>query len=242
MREIENYTFRHVSYSTLTGPYKRTEKDLPLSQKVHEFTQQFSSSHNREKLTSIKGRTDLELGIRQMFSAQRFPAIYAPFTSDPLGRSNNQMHLQSSVPNPGMYSTYPMVQNQQRFGPPVGQFNSLGHSIQSQAQNQATSVPVEDMIQFLVDDRRRDLTHDNAIFLLMNSIKKNRHCDKVLADLYSGQPIQPEFLIQSILADRLKDVQVSEIIEKVICDRVGNRKTDAGILLLISSREIDFWT
>ena len=54
--------------------------------------------------------------------------------------------------------------------------------------------------------------------------------------------IQPEFLIQSILADRLKDVPVSEIIEKVICDRVGNRKTDAGILLLISSREIDFWT
>jgi hypothetical protein len=182
-----------------------------------------------------------------MFSTQQFPAVYAPFSSDPMRRSNiyqAPMVLQSRGTNPDMYSltsAYPMAQIKQRFGMPVGHYNLLGHPFQPQPQIPLTcpiqnktelaypAVQSEDLVKFLVDDRRRDLNYDNAIYRLFNSIKQNRHSDKVLAALYTGQPIQPEFLLHCILSDRMKVLKVSEIIEKILYDRLNNRKTDAGI-------------
>jgi hypothetical protein len=100
--------------------------------------------------------------------------------------------------------------------------------IQNKTELADPAVQSEDLVKFL----RRDLNYDNAIYRLFNSIKQNRHSDIVLAALYTGQPIQPEFLLHCILSDRMKDLKVSEIIKKVLCDRLNNRKTDAGILII----------
>ena len=198
-----------------------------------------------------------------MFSAQQQSASScSPFSCDPLDQLNyplsfypfNRMQSNKNqlLGMPSFESTYqnPTGQFQQGLRFPTGQINYLERPIQSQiplnylTQQRAgynlgqyqtnANLPREELVQCLVDDRRRDLTNDAAVTALLKSLKQNRHADKVVASLVSGEPIQDLQLVRGILADRLKDVQVSEIIEKVIGDRMVNRKTDAGILLLIS--------
>lgn len=85
------------------------------------------------------------------------------------------------------------------------------------------------MVQYLADDRRRDFVNDNVVLALLNSLKHNRRSDQIVRDLLSGRLVQDVDIVRGILADRLKDVQVSEVAEKVICDRIQNRQTDTGI-------------
>jgi hypothetical protein len=85
------------------------------------------------------------------------------------------------------------------------------------------------LVQNLADDRRRDFVNDNVVLALLNSLKHNRRSDQIVRDLLSGRLVQDVDIVRGILADRLKDVQVSEVAEKVICDRIQNRQTDTGI-------------
>ncbi|KAI8898363.1 hypothetical protein BC833DRAFT_439143 [Globomyces pollinis-pini] len=65
----------------------------------------------------------------------------------------------------------------------------------------------------------RGIARDNLIKQLSLSLRGHRASDQTLAQLYNGQPVDANNVARNILADRIKDVQVTNVIDQVLIER-----------------------
>ncbi|KAJ2993372.1 hypothetical protein HDV02_002449 [Globomyces sp. JEL0801] len=54
---------------------------------------------------------------------------------------------------------------------------------------------------------------------LSHSLRGHRASDQTLAQLYNGQPVDANNVARNILADRIKDVQVTNVIDQILIER-----------------------
>lgn len=93
-------------------------------------------------------------------------------------------------------------------------------------QNQLVSQNRANMLYRLVDDRRRDWEQDLAIRKLLFSLKYQDPNDALITSLAAGQSVPASVAMNSIIADRVKDTHIADLIERVIQDRRFNRHTN----------------
>ncbi|KAI8894399.1 hypothetical protein BC833DRAFT_222405, partial [Globomyces pollinis-pini] len=65
----------------------------------------------------------------------------------------------------------------------------------------------------------RGIARDNLIKQLSLSLRGHRASDQTLAQLYNGQPVDANQVARNILADRIKDVQVTNVIDQILIER-----------------------
>jgi hypothetical protein len=89
-----------------------------------------------------------------------------------------------------------------------------------------------ELVNFIAEDRRRDIQNDSNILNLSNSLRNNRQSDQIIRSLANRIPLNHSEIIARILADRQKDICATFAIDKVICDRIQNRHSNHGNILI----------
>ncbi|RKO85316.1 hypothetical protein BDK51DRAFT_48122 [Blyttiomyces helicus] len=90
-----------------------------------------------------------------------------------------------------------------------------------------------EIVQDLLDDRRRDFKHDAIVEDLIRQRRFNSLTDDLIEDLVAGQPVDTAELVEILARDRAAEQLVHLWVQRTNAERKNNRKTDDVIANLV---------
>ncbi|RKO85442.1 hypothetical protein BDK51DRAFT_39625 [Blyttiomyces helicus] len=97
---------------------------------------------------------------------------------------------------------------------------------QQSALNLTTLHDRNEIVQDLLDDRRRDFQHDDIVEDMIRQRRFNSLTDDLIEDIMVGQPVHPAELVDVLARDRAAEILVGLWVQRTNAERRANRKTD----------------